>query len=51
VEAQVRRAVHETGTMDKLAPIKLRLPDSVDYGEIRCVVAAIRAEQKSATKR
>jgi ATP-dependent DNA helicase RecQ len=50
VEVQVRRAVHETGTMDKLAPIKLRLPDSIDYGEIRCVVAAIQAEQKSATK-
>ncbi|MCL4505157.1 MAG: RecQ family ATP-dependent DNA helicase [Chloroflexi bacterium] len=47
-ELQIRNAVAQAGAVDRLAPIKLLLPDSIDYGEIRCVVAAISAEQKAA---
>ncbi|MCL5998295.1 MAG: RecQ family ATP-dependent DNA helicase [Chloroflexi bacterium] len=46
VEDQVRRAIQEAGDTDRLSSIKMRLPASIDYGEIRCVVAAIRLEQK-----
>ena len=48
VEADVRRAVDQAGAMDKLAPIKFLLPDSIDYGEIRCVIAAISRERPPA---
>ncbi|MBX7212774.1 MAG: RecQ family ATP-dependent DNA helicase [Thermoflexales bacterium] len=43
-EAEIRAAVARVGASDRLQPIKSALPDSVDYGEIRCVVAAIGAE-------
>jgi ATP-dependent DNA helicase RecQ len=46
VEAQIRAAVIKAGASTPLAPIKAILPASVDYGEIRCVVAAIEFEQK-----
>ena len=46
VELQIRQAVEQVGATDKLAPIKLLLPDSIDYGEVRCVVAAVLAEKK-----
>lgn len=45
VEMKVRRAVEQVGEIDKLAPIKYLLPDSIDYGEIRCVIAAINRER------
>ena len=45
VEIEVRRAVEQVGAVDKLAPIKYLLPDSIDYGEIRCVIAAINRER------
>jgi len=44
VEIQVRTAVHAAGNTDRLAPIKALLPDTVDYGEIRCVLAQIARE-------
>ena len=34
----MRAAAAEVGT-ERLAPIKERLPDTIPYGEIRCVVA------------
>jgi superfamily II DNA helicase RecQ len=48
VETQIRRAVAQAGASDKLAPIKLLLPETIEYGEIRCVVAAAQAERKAA---
>jgi ATP-dependent DNA helicase RecQ len=47
-ELQIRQAIDKAGASDKLAPIKLLLPASIDYGEIRCVVAAVQAERKEA---
>jgi ATP-dependent DNA helicase RecQ len=48
VERQVRRAIDSAGALDRLAPIKALLPASIDYGEIRCVVAAVQAERRAA---
>jgi ATP-dependent DNA helicase RecQ len=46
VERQVRVAIQQAGTHERLAPIKSLLPESVDYGEIRCVVAAVAREAR-----
>jgi ATP-dependent DNA helicase RecQ len=40
VIAQVRAVVREIGA-ERLAPIKERLPDTISYEEIRCVIAAL----------
>lgn len=48
VEAQIRQAIQEVGAADKLSPIKDRLPKSIDYAEIRCVVALVQREQEAA---
>jgi hypothetical protein len=42
VITQVRTVAQEVGT-DRLSPIKERLPDSISYEEILCVVAELRA--------
>ena len=43
-EAEIREAIARVGSLDKLAPIKDELAKDVDFGEIRCVVAAIQKE-------
>jgi ATP-dependent DNA helicase RecQ len=43
-ELEIRRAIAAVGTTDRLAPIKALLPDNIDYGEIRCVLAQIGRE-------
>ncbi len=48
IEVRIRAAVTQVGTLERLAPIKAILPESIDYGEIRCVIAAIGFEQKDA---
>jgi ATP-dependent DNA helicase RecQ len=48
VEMQIRHAVAHAGASDKLAQFKVLLPDTIEYGEIRCVVAALQAERKAA---
>lgn len=40
VVEQVQAAIHQVGDVSALAPIKVHLPESITYGEIRCVVAA-----------
>jgi hypothetical protein len=40
----VRQAIAQVGTTERLAPIKAVLPPSIDYGEIRCVVAQLQRE-------
>jgi ATP-dependent DNA helicase RecQ len=37
VQAQVRAAIEAAGSAAYLSPIKARLPESIDYGVIRCV--------------
>jgi len=46
VIAQVRAVAQEIGA-ERLAPLKQLLPDSISYGEIRCVVAALGATGKA----
>ena len=41
VEAQIRQAIEKAGGADRLTPIKQLLPESIDFGEIRCVVASL----------
>jgi ATP-dependent DNA helicase RecQ len=42
IEREIAQAIDVVGSMDKLAPIKQKLPDRVDFGEIRCVIASIK---------
>lgn len=48
--ALIETAVREVGTF-YLSPIKARLPEEISYGQIRCVVAAMQKEGKSASER
>jgi ATP-dependent DNA helicase RecQ len=41
VIAQVRTVIEEIGG-ERLSPIKERLPDTISYGEIKCVIAGLR---------
>ncbi len=45
VENQIRQAITDVGSHEKLTPIKERLPKDIDYPEIRCVVALVQREQ------
>jgi hypothetical protein len=45
VQAQVRAAIDAEGSLQYLAPLKARLPDSLDYAVIRCVVNAVALER------
>ena len=47
VEVQVRSAVLQAGEAAALSVVKQLLPQSIEYGEIRCVAAAITLERKS----
>ncbi len=44
VEAQIRQALAAAGAYESLAQVKACLPASVDYGQIRCVLAQIKRE-------
>ncbi len=47
LESQIRIAIVSVGTVEKLAPIKNLLPDTIEYGQIRCVVAMVTREKLS----
>ena len=40
VAARVQAAIVKAGSVERLAPLKMALPSSISYGEIRCVVEA-----------
>ena len=40
----IHQAIDEVGSIEYLSPIKARLPESIDYGPIRCVVEAWKIE-------
>ncbi len=44
-EIQIRGAILQAGDTDKLTPIKMLLPESMDYGVIRCVLAMTLREK------
>lgn len=43
-ELLIRAAIAKVGSSDRLAPVKAELPDAIDYGAIRCVVAQLARE-------
>lgn len=48
IVAQVHRAIAGVGDVSKLAPIKVCLPATISYGQIRCVVTAWEQEREQA---
>jgi orotate phosphoribosyltransferase-like protein/DNA-binding NarL/FixJ family response regulator len=50
VVAGVRKAIAKVGNADRLAPLKIMLPATISYGEIRCVAEAWKREQGIAAK-
>jgi len=40
IQAQIEEAIKQAGAVNSVTPIKMLLPDSIDYGMIRCVIAA-----------
>ena len=50
-QKQIHAAIEAIGSVEQLSPIKMRLPDSIDYGVIRCVVNAwlLEHDQSSPT--
>ena len=40
VQAQIDDAIKKAGAVNSITPIKMLLPDEIDYGMIRCVFAA-----------
>jgi adenine/guanine phosphoribosyltransferase-like PRPP-binding protein len=42
---QIRAAIAKAGDDSRLAPIKLLLPETISYGQIRCVIEAFKLEQ------
>ncbi len=45
LQSQIRAAIESIGSVERLSEIKMRLPDSIDYGVIRCVANAWLVEQ------
>ncbi|MBI5293113.1 MAG: RecQ family ATP-dependent DNA helicase [Chloroflexi bacterium] len=45
LQKQIRAAIEAIGSVEQLSPIKMRLPESIDYGVIRCVANAWQVEQ------
>ena len=44
VQAQIEAAIQKVGSTQSLTPIKMLLPNEIDYGAIRCVIAAREAK-------
>jgi len=45
IQMQIEEAVQKVGAVNSITPIKMLLPDSLDYGMIRCVLAARRSSR------
>jgi len=50
VVERVRAAIAGAGSADRLAPLKMALPSSISYGEIRCVAEAWKREQAAGSR-
>ena len=42
IQQSIRKAIAEVGSTIALSPIKAKLPDTIEYGQIRCVVEAMK---------
>ena len=47
-QAQIEAAIAQVGSSHALTPIKMLLPDEIDYGMIRCVITANNAKYQFA---
>ncbi|MDI6768058.1 MAG: RecQ family ATP-dependent DNA helicase [Anaerolineales bacterium] len=47
VQTQIESAIQKVGSVEALAPIKMLLPDWIDYGVIRCVVTVRQTSEVS----
>jgi len=47
VQTQIESVIQKVGSVEALTPIKLLLPDSIDYGVIRCVIIARQTSEVS----
>lgn len=47
IVAQVRAVIDKIDDLSRLAPLKELLPDAISYGELRCVVEAVKRERNS----
>jgi len=47
IVSKVHAAITQVGEVSRLAPIKARLPESISFEEIRCVVEAWKRERES----
>ena len=47
VQTQIESAIQKVGSVEALTPIKMLLPDSIDYGVIRCVITARQTSEVS----
>ena len=51
IQRQIQAAIEAVGTLERLAPIKERLPESISYNQIRCVVAAREPRRQASAPR
>ena len=51
VRQQIEAAIQQVGSVQHLTPIKMLLPASIDFGTIRCVVAAMEQQTPGAVDR
>ncbi len=47
IQKQVRSVIETVGSVQQLSALKARLPETIDYGQIRCVVNAWMREHES----
>lgn len=47
LQRQIGAAIEATGSADRLAPIKERLPESISYNQIRCVIADLKPKHEA----
>jgi hypothetical protein len=40
IQIQIEEAIRKAGAVNSITPVKMLLPDSIDYGMVRCVIAA-----------
>jgi superfamily II DNA helicase RecQ len=46
VAVQVHAVIDDSDDLSRLAPLKERLPHTISYGEVRCVVADVQRQQR-----
>lgn len=45
IQLQIEEAIRKAGAVNSITPVKMLLPDSIDYGMIRCVLIAKQTQR------